>query len=283
MSSVELSIPTSFASNNAINSLQRHIEMVLAQLDRTDLQPAPRVNALFTELVAESTTPGAPVKYLPADLLHRVRAVCGAGETKLEHHWAERVIAHPEQLGNFPYLDNYRQMLRSEAPALARVVGPGAPIAFIGSGPLPLSAILLARTGFDVTVLDADAHAIQLGDGVVTATNTHPEASALLPGAPATLRSVHAPAEDHDYTPYAAVIVAALVGATHDATYQILRTVAETLSPGGLLAARSVPPDGRRLLYPRLDVTCLTGFDVIGETIPPQDVINSLVLLRPRT
>lgn len=256
--------------------------MVLEQLGQTDLQPSPHVNALFTELVAEATNPQSPVTHLPTELLHRVRAVCGAGETNLERHWAKQIIANPTELQHFPYLENYRQMLRSEGPALARVIGPGAPIAFVGSGPLPLTAILLARSGFDVTILDSDAEAVKLGDAVITITNTHETASALLPGAPNPIRSTHCAAEDHDYSHYSAVVVAALVGASHDATYRILQIVAKTLPPHGLLAARSVPLDGRRLLYPRLDPTRLDGLDLIGETIPTQDIINSLVLLRPK-
>jgi hypothetical protein len=89
-----------------------------------------------------------------------------------------------------------------------------------------------------------------------------------------------ADAADHDYADADAVVIAALVGATSAEKLQLLGQIAGTLAPGILLAARSVPDDGRQLLYPRIDpAVAATTVTVLGEWVPPPGVINSLLLL----
>lgn len=246
---------------------------LIAELGRTDLRPSPRVDALFRALVA------AAVRMVPDDaalddiaLVGAVQRLCAEGETHLESAWAERVAAAPESLREFPYLANYEALVAFEYEALASRLGraPGS-VAVVGSGPLPLTAVLLHRLDprLRVTCLDRDGAALARGERV---------ASVLRAGG---VRHVRSDACHHDYSAYDVVVVAALVGMTPTEKAEVLRAVARTSSPSALVAARSVPADGRRLLYPRIDAACVPeSMEVVDEHLPPPGVINSLALVR---
>jgi hypothetical protein len=75
--------------------------------------------------------------------------------------------------------------------------------------------------------------------------------------------------------------VAALAGADTPAKLRILSQVARSGHADILLAARSVPPDGRRLLYPMLEEHTLTaglGWPLKEHWQPCPPVINSLLI-----
>jgi nicotianamine synthase len=244
------------------------------ELARTDLRPGPRVDALFRALVA------AAVAMVPGDvtlddhvLVNAVQRLCAQGETHLESLWADLVTADPDRLADFPYLDNYEALVAFEYEALTHWLGrrPRS-VAVVGSGPLPLTAVLLHRLapGLRVTCLDRDASALARGRRVASVLGTD------------GVTHVHADACRHDYSSYDVVMVAALVGSTPAVKLAVLGAVADTSPRTALLAARSVPADGRRLLYPRIDEACMPGtVAVLDEHHPPPGVINSLVLLRP--
>ena len=144
------------------------------------LEPGPRTDALFTALVALAVAPRAPqeVDAVLADprlteRLPDLRARCATGEYALERAWAHRVLAADDPhaaLEAFPYLQNYRDLTRIEYHAVAGHA-PRAPrrALFVGSGPLPLSALLLARHGVRVDAVDIDPEAVELGGRLAAA------------------------------------------------------------------------------------------------------------------
>jgi hypothetical protein len=243
----------------------------VAGLEATDLRPGPVVDALFGSLVRAALA-------LPAD--HpgieragaRVRDLCARGEARLESRWAHRVIADPASLRAFPYLANYVALVRGEWEALTAALGRRPRrVAFVGSGPLPLSALLLHRLAPDVAVtcVDRDPDAVTLGCRV---------ASSL--GCDSSPAFVETEADDLDAGAFDVVVVAALVGITPAEKRAAVTALASGLGRDALLAVRSVPADGRQLLYPRLAATDVpAGLLFVGEWIPPPPVINSLVLL----
>ena len=252
------------------------IRTIAARLAGTDLRPGPLVNGLFQSLVAAALA-AAPHELLDARTIEALHRLCSRGEANLEAHWASRIHANPESIVDFPYLDNYRKLAAAEYRAIVDALG-AAPrtLVFVGSGPLPLSAVLLAQSGHGlrVTCVDRDVHAVRQGWRV---------ARALIgPGARAALTFARADAGKHDYSAYDVVLVAALVGLTRTEKATMLGRIADTLAPGSLLAARSVPEDGRRMLYPRIEHSSVPAtLDVLGEVDPPPGVINSLLLMRP--
>jgi hypothetical protein len=247
---------------------------VVAELERTDLRPGPVVDSLFARLVALALD-------LPADhpvlrcgpVLARVRDLAARGESELEAHWAARVRSDPGLLREFPYLGNYLRLARGEWRSMLAACGrrPRS-LAFVGSGPLPLSALIIGRLAPDVAVtcVDRDVAAVALGRGVARL--------GCGPGA-AQVRFVAAEADQVDYSPFDVVVLAALVGATAEQKAAVLGRVAASMRPGALLTVRSVPADGRLLLYPRVEVRDLPAtVRPVGEWHPPRGVVNSLQL-----
>jgi nicotianamine synthase len=245
---------------------------------RDDLRPGPEVDGLFDRLVR--LVLAAPAETVPAVLNHveiqhlapRLRALCARGEGELEHAWANRVVAgRPprEELARFPYFGNYRQLSRMEigilASALPRRVRS---VAFVGSGPLPLSSLYLAgELDASVDNFDRDADALRAGERVATALGY------------GELGFHEADVLAADLSGYDVVVLAALVGDTVEAKRRILRHLADTMRPGAVLLARSAR-GLRTLLYPPIDRTALDGFEPLTEVHPVNDVINSAILAR---
>ncbi len=246
---------------------------IAARLAATDLRPGRLVDDLFGRLVASVMVPAAdhPSVSCP-QLSSAVRDLCARGESYLERHWAQRVVDDPTSLAEFPYLRNYRRLVEGEYRAIRDCLGREPEhLVFAGSGPLPLTAVLLARLapGLTITCLDQDAEALGRGAGVVRA----------LSGGRARIRFVHAEADGYDYSGCDVVVLAALVGDTRRGKTVVLDRVARSLRDDAVIAARSVPPDARRLLYVRIDPgTVPPALRVLGEWSPPTGVINSLLL-----
>ncbi|SDT72750.1 nicotianamine synthase [Jiangella sp. DSM 45060] len=245
---------------------------------RDDLRPGPEVDGLFGRLVRLVLT--APAETVPAvlndveiqRLAPRLRALCARGEGELEHAWAHRIVAgRPprEELARFPYFGNYRQLSRMEigvlASALPRRVRS---VAFVGSGPLPLSSLYLAGE-LDVAVDNFDRDPVALHTGAAVS-------AALGYG---ELGFHEADVLAADLSGYDVVVLAALVGDTLEAKRRVLRHLAVTMRPGAVLLARSAR-GLRTLLYPPIDRTALDGFEPLTEVHPVNDVINSAILAR---
>jgi nicotianamine synthase len=237
------------------------------------LEPGPQVNALFTELVTlccrtDVDAPAALADPRLQAVAPRLRQTAAVGEYQLERWWAGRISAGDAQLARFPYLANYQDLTRLELGALAGAgIGPEKlrRIGFLGGGPLPLSAILLARElGVPVEVVDRDAEAVvrarQVVDAVgVSGVVVHQGEAASFAG-------------DCDL-----VVLAALVGADPREKDAVLRGVRAACAPGTALLARSAR-GLRTLLYPAVDPHRLPGFVPLCEVHPLTGVVNSVVV-----
>lgn len=116
-------------------------------------------------------------------------------------------------------------------------------LAYIGSGPLPLTAICYERQGLfsEVIGIDADQEALaasrqvcsKLGSGV---------------------SFLHADATKVNYNDFSLIFGAALVGMTNDEKQQILQKIKHTARPGTLVAVRSAY-GSRELLYSKHERT----------------------------
>lgn len=116
-------------------------------------------------------------------------------------------------------------------------------LTYIGSGPLPLTAICYERQGLfsEVIGIDADQEALaasrqvcsKLGSGV---------------------SFLHADATKVNYNDFSLIFGAALVGMTNDEKQQILQKIKHTARPGTLVAVRSAY-GSRELLYSKHERT----------------------------
>ncbi len=244
-----------------------------------DLRPGPHVDPLLHRLVElVVTSPSEHAATVLADphvraLQPHLVSLCAQAEHELELAWATQVAAsHTPRatLRGFPYLDNYRQLSRLERAALNRCTSrPPRGVLFVGSGPLPLSSLHLARL-LDAPIdnLDRDATAIRVARQVA-----HKLGARHLTFRHGTL------AAQHDLARYDLVILAALAGITLADKSHNLRHLHSAMAPGALLLARSAH-GLKRLLYPAVDPARVHGFDVQSVTHPTGPVLNSILLAR---
>jgi nicotianamine synthase len=252
-----------------------------ALLARPHLAPATGTNELFGRLVSLAIDPAAArdadaVLGDPAvaRLLPSLRGLCADGEFELERSWARRIVDHPDpraELARFPYHQNYRDLTRLEHHAVAGVTS-SLPrrVLFIGSGPLPLTSLLLAeRYGCEVDNLDREPDAVRLGADVAAGLGGT--------GLRFRLGDVLDGRDGYDWAGYDLVYLAALAGLDPDAKHQLLDHLGRRLRPGTVVLARSAH-SLRGLLYPVLDPDDLPGLRTLAVVHPHTDVVNSVVV-----
>lgn len=258
--------------DNVVASVSSAVDRVQRDLARrSHLRPCAEVDALFGELVrlVAAVPPGS---VLPECRRHGpvLRRLCAEGEQQLELVWARRIATASDPdgcLAGFPYLDNYRRLARLELDTLARVASRRPRrVLFVGAGPLPLSALLMADAlGVPVDAMDRDPAALDAGRQVLAALRA------------GRVRSVAGDAMTADVAGYDLVMVAALVGSTPGAKEAVLQRLARAMTPGSVLLVRSARA-ARTLLYPPVEPAHLKGFAVHAVVHPVDDVINSVVV-----
>ena len=251
----------------------------------SDLRPSAHVDTLFGRLVRIVVdTPGpraAAIAVHPAvrAIEAPLRTLCGAAEYELELHWADRIAnsrSPHDELALFPCAANYRQLHRMEITAVAQVANdqshPIRRVALIGSGPLPLTSVLLATDpGVAVVNVDRDARAVAASKWMAAALG--------IDGVSFDHEEVHS---GTDLSGYDLVVLAALAGSTPREKQSLLSHLAAAMAPGALLLARSAR-HLRTLLYSPINLDALAGFDVLSVLHPVHpfhEVINSVILAR---
>jgi nicotianamine synthase len=244
-----------------------------------DLEPGPLTDLLFRDLVSACTSAGdGQARQVLRDpeiarLAPRLRELCSQGEYRLERHWACSVLSAADPggvLDGFPYRENYASLVRLELHALAGVgadLGHLGRACFLGGGPLPLSALMLAETlPGTVDVVDRDREAVSLAAGVCrslasTSVQIHHGEAVAYPGlAQCDL-----------------VVMAALVGSDAPEKRALLRDLYAAMRPGSMLVIRSAH-GLRTLLYPALDLDDLQGWTPLAVVHPLTEVVNSAVV-----
>lgn len=259
--------------------LSARIAALYHQLDRLpSLEPDDQVNRLFSEFVAVvlSTPDEVATAVLDHPQITAIRTnllhLCSTGEYKLEHHWSWRVICsdHPHsELRRFPYYQNYEQLTSLEYAAIRTLRRhPIARVLFIGAGPLPLTALLLAQqASLVVDTLDNCREACRLARQLVNRLDLA-----------ALVRVYHGDATDYCLSEtYDLVIVAALAGLDRSAKARILAQLAGQVPAGQLLIVRTAQ-HLRQLLYPQVYSEDLVGFLPRRVLHPGNNILNSILI-----
>lgn len=248
------------------------------------LHPSKEVDTLFSQLVL-ACIPPSPIdvsKLGPSDQLRRSRLIglCGKAESLLESHFSSLLTAsHPNplpHLHHFPYFSNYIHLAALESALLSRHLTTPAPasLAFIGSGPLPLTSILLALHHLPSTAFhnyDLDPAANAMAGRLVAA---DPDLSARMAFHTADIMDVSGGLKEHEV-----VFLAALVGLDREEKGRIVEHLAKHMAPGAILMVRSAH-GARAFLYPVIDPADLRGFEVLSVFHPTDEVINSVIVAR---
>jgi hypothetical protein len=106
-----------------------------------------------------------------AEIAQQLPRLCGAAECEMEKWWCRKILQSVcpavQALEAFWYLENYRELCQAE---YRMVAGAGAKrFAFLGSGSLPMTAIILAQDHPEIEMrcVDSDAEACELSQKLI--------------------------------------------------------------------------------------------------------------------
>lgn len=270
--------PTALA--RAVLALHERLDRLAAT---AGLEPSTPVDAAFSELVGLCLSPVDDPDAVLTDppvaaVLPRLRELCADGEYRLERRWAHRIAAAADpaaELELFPYLDNYRELTALELHAVAgsRPRSRIDRVCVLGSGPLPLTALLTARAlGRPVDAVDLTAEATGLAAGVLRRSR----GGHLVRASQADARTF-AGVDRADV-----VVLAALVGLDPEDKLDVIGAVVDRMRPGTVLVVRSAHRL-RTLLYPPVTPAELAAarprrLRLLAEVHPWSGVVNSLLV-----
>ncbi|XP_071699039.1 nicotianamine synthase-like [Rutidosis leptorrhynchoides] len=249
------------------------------------LKPSKEVDKLFTELVhtciPHSTINIATLPPNIQEMRSKLIRFCGEAEGHLEAHFSTILgtFEHPLQhLNVFPYYSNYLNLSRLEFDILNQHYSTSAQspkrVAFVGSGPLPLTSIVLASNHLKDTTFhnyDIDSLANSMASRLVS---SDPDLSKRMIFHTTDIMDVTDELKEYDV-----VFLAALVGMDIDDKVKVIKHLGKYMAPGAILMLRSAH-GARAFLYPVVDPCVLEGFDVLSIFHPDDDVVNSVVISR---
>ncbi|GMI94315.1 nicotianamine synthase 3, ARABIDOPSIS THALIANA NICOTIANAMINE SYNTHASE 3 [Hibiscus trionum] len=246
------------------------------------LKPSKDVDMLFTQLVA-TCMPPSPIDVTKLcktiqDIRSKLIQLCGQAEGLLESHFSTILGSYQNPLhylNIFPYYSNYLKLSQLEFNILTKhCSNVPTKVAFVGSGPLPLTSIVLASfhlttTSFHNYDVDpsANSKALQL-------VSSDPDLSQRMSFHTTDIMDVTNALNDYDV-----VFLAALVGMDKNAKVGVIDHLAKYMAPGAILMLRSAH-GARAFLYPVVDPCDLRGFEVLSIFHPTDEVINSVVIAR---
>ncbi|XP_052191821.1 nicotianamine synthase-like [Diospyros lotus] len=255
------------------------------QISRLEsLEPCKDVNMLFTQLVDTCISPSPPIDV--TKLSKRVQEIrselirlSGQAEGLLERHFSTILGSFDYPLAHltlFPYLSNYLKLSLTEFNILSQHSSHQLPtkLAFVGSGPLPLTSLVLARNHLNATTFhnyDVDPLANSLASRLVS---SDPDLSSRMFFHTSNILDVQSELKD-----YQVVFLAALVGMDKEEKLRVIDHLAKYMAPGAILMLRSAH-GARAFLYPVVNPCDLPGFEVLSIFHPTDDVINSVVIAR---
>jgi hypothetical protein len=262
-----------------------------------DLSPRnPRVNAALYGFVRDTMAERSPrevaaILNAPSiqQIIPSLRQLLGRAEYEMENFCAAAMIddeieAEPRfsSYRNFIYRGNYDALVSAELHAMkwhgqTQPVRAGCEsIAFVGAGPLPISAIMLhQRTGLRVTCIDSNERAFQLGQRLICLLAAkeagHKDIDKMI-------HFIHAFGEEHDYRMHPVVFIASLV----ENKEQIINRIVDTSNAATTTIIRSAEGLSTLLYRPADGVDNQEKYNayLIGKTKPSPEVINTSLVYR---
>ncbi len=202
----------------------------------------------------------------------KLQKVCSAAEYELEKFWTAKILAskNPKAaLRKFPYHGNYVKLTQLEWLSLLGCTSHrDHKVVFVGGGPLPLTAILLAQVyGKHVTIVEKEKEAAVLSAKLCRALGLQKQVSI-----------VNVAAEDFTgYKKFNTFFVAALAGLERRTKSAIIAKIQKLAPAHSHILARS-SWGSREILYRPFDLA-LHRTKAIVEVRPHNDVVNSFYIM----
>jgi nicotianamine synthase len=274
------------AQNQEVAALVEKISGLHAAIAKLpSLSPSPAVDALFTALVT-ACVPASPVdvsRLSPAAQKMREELIrlCSDAEGQLEAHYADALAAFDnplDHLARFPYYRNYLDLSRLEYELLVRYVPGLAParVAFVGSGPLPFSSLVLAARHLPGTLFDNYDRCAAANERAKKLVRANADLSKRM-----SFRTADVADLTEELAEYDVVFLAALVGMAAEDKGRVVTHLGRHMAPRAVLVVRSAH-GARGFLYPVVDPEDIGrgGFEVLAVYHPDDEVINSVIVAR---
>lgn len=239
-----------------------------------DLSPSDEVNTLFSALVSESINPET-VHDLNESEISKLQRISAESEYLMEVHWVKRIIQSndpKQELENFWYYKNYVDLTKIEWMGLESCCDTSKhdDVLFMGSGPLPLTAIVLAKFyGCKISLLDVDEYALELSKKLIKALKLESK-----------FQFIHSDATKFiAYERYEVIYVAALAGLDNDSKNLIVKNIRQFANAESHIIMRSSYAN-RTLLYRPLDERILNELKPLIEIRPHNEVVNSVFIFK---
>lgn len=234
------------------------------------LRPNREVNKVFSELVDYALKSSDKVNIDKREL-EFIQKSAAQAEYELEKFWVQKIIDNGAQIEDFIYYNNYLKLTKIEWNSLLSCKEhKNHNVLFVGSGPLPLTGLILARDyGCCVTLMDISEEAVTLSKKLT-----------LKLGLKNHIEVVNSDALSFDkYIKFDVIYLAALAGISDGLKKRILTKIRDDSKENVHLVARS-SFGNREILYKPLKDADITGFKVDLEVKPYNDVVNSFLILR---
>jgi len=258
-------------------TISQQIISIAEQLEGfSSLSPRAEVNNLFSALVdLVIQTPGTIATEVLATsvvqtVVPQLQLLSAQGESALELYWAEKFLAKLHisigDLEEFPYFANYEALTALEMTALQKHNLLTEPILFVGGGPLPLTAILLAhRYGIRFRVIDCDAKAVLVSTRLIQKLGLEN----LILVECVDLRDVVIMEKT--------IFLASLVGGSISEKQQLFTQLAQKIPHDATVVSRSVQGLGELLYVPKPSTSEFIDVETFMGT---REIINTVVISR---
>lgn len=246
------------------------IGLILKKIKRLkSFKPSAKVNEIFSKLVNIALSPNEKIK-LPAKDIKFLQKSAAKAEYELEKYWAQKITNNKNDLYKFPYYENYVKLTRIEWNTLLSCKFHSSHnVLFLGSGPLPLTGIILAKIyGCNVTLLDISNEAINISKNIIKGLNL------------SNISFVNSDALDFNkYKKFDVIYLAALAGIDSGVKKKIIDKIRKESSENVHLVVRS-SFGNREILYKPIKKKDLNGFKLEVEVKPHNDIVNSFLILK---
>ena len=172
---------------------------------------------------------------------------------RYEHYWAQTLLqsADPQTTltTEYPWFSHYQRAVGLESNAIYALSGKqDLAVLMAGSGPLPITSLLLGLQGMTVSNLDIDSDALSVGQQVQ---------QQVYPSQKQSFKCADI-CQYEDFDQFDVVWLAALAGSS-DVKKQILRHLFTHMRPGSFVVVRTAF-NLRQLLYPSITFNDLAPF-----------------------
>ncbi len=246
--------------------MKKELERIQKQIQGLDnLIPGKTVNNAFSNLVKLATS----FKKKEIELKKYFQIVSAKAEIEMEKYWAKKIIDSENSMKTmqtFWYYKNYVDLTKLEFGALSLCHDHKIhkKILFVGSGPLPLTGIILARDfNCQVTFLDNDKNSLEMSKVLCKKLKLNNVNFVLADAIGFT-----------DYDKYDTIFIAAMLASKTITKEKFISLLAKKIEQHTHVLVRSAFHN-RELLYKKLDIMKVKGLKPILEVRPKNEIVNS--------